>query len=117
MKKLFDCLKSHPLLTGVIGFAFGVWLLKLLNAGDGDLLKMTLLRLSLTTGEAFFLYLISGEKVFSVGADTYVISGKADGLAALASYIGLIVIIAIAVVIIYKKVVKTIDFEEIRKSW
>lgn len=70
MKKLFDYMKTHPLLTGVIGFVYGVCMLKLLSPGNGDLVKMTLLRLSLAIGEAFFLYLISGAKVFEVSADS-----------------------------------------------
>ena len=64
MKKCIDILKQSPLITGVAGVIVGVGGMKILSAGDGDLLKMFALRVVLFFSMCVFVYLISREKAF-----------------------------------------------------
>ena len=64
MKKCIDMLKQSPLITGVAGVIVGVGGMKILSAGDGDLLKMFALRVVLFLSMCVFIYLISREKAF-----------------------------------------------------
>ena len=64
MRKCIDFLKQSPIITGVIGVAVAVGGMKILSAGDGDLLKMFALRVLLFLSTCVFIYLISREKAF-----------------------------------------------------
>lgn len=64
MRKCIDLLKQSPLITGVTGVIVGVGGMKILRAGDGDLLKMLALRVLLFLSMCVFIYLISREKAF-----------------------------------------------------
>ena len=64
MRKCIDFLKQSPIITGVIGVVVAVGGMKILSAGDGDLLKMFALRVLLFLSTCVFIYLISREKAF-----------------------------------------------------
>ena len=52
------------MITCIVGLVVTVGGMKILSAGDGDLLKMVALRVLLFLSMCVFIYLISGEKVF-----------------------------------------------------
>ncbi|MBR4575462.1 MAG: CPBP family intramembrane metalloprotease [Lachnospiraceae bacterium] len=64
MRKCIDLLEQSPLITGVAGVIVGVGGMKILGAGDGNLLKMFALRAVLFLAMCVFVYLISREKPF-----------------------------------------------------
>ena len=64
MRKCIDFLKQSPIITGVIGVVVAVGGMKILSAGDGDLLKMFALRVLLFLSTCVFIYLVSREKAF-----------------------------------------------------
>ena len=64
MRKCIDLLEQSPIITGAVGVIVGVGGMKILSAGDGDLLKMLALRVVLFLAICVFVYLISREKAF-----------------------------------------------------
>lgn len=63
MRKIIDFLKKSPLITAVVGVTVLVATTKVLSA-NGDLVKMTALRILLFLSACVFVYLVSREKVF-----------------------------------------------------
>ena len=64
MKKIFDYLKKHPLLTGAIGVAFIALSVRLLGPRMNGNLEGGIFRLAFALSGMVFLYLISQEKTF-----------------------------------------------------
>lgn len=62
MRKTIDFLKTHPLITAVIGLAIGVAATRCFI--EHNLGKMALLRIILALAMSMIVYLISGEKTF-----------------------------------------------------
>ena len=64
MKKIIDFLKTHPLVSGVIGVAFITLSVRLMGPRMNGNLEGGVFRLAFALSGMVFLYLISGEKTF-----------------------------------------------------
>jgi hypothetical protein len=64
MKKIIDFLKTHPLVSGVIGVAFITLSVRFMGPRMNGNLEGGVFRLAFALSGMVFLYLISGEKTF-----------------------------------------------------